>query len=82
MRIHDNNRVRNCVCPEPNCGKRFYDQQHLKQHILTHQKSQHVITPFGVYKKTFLCPYQSCNKKYTTRGGLQLHIKSHHQVVI
>lgn len=42
MRTHDGNRVRNCVCTEPNCGKRFYDQQHLKQHMLTHKKGEHV----------------------------------------
>ena len=42
MRTHDKNRERKFVCPEENCGKSFYDNQHLKQHLVTHQRGQHV----------------------------------------
>ena len=43
MRTHAVNRPRNFVCTEPNCGKRFYDQQHLKQHMQIHKRTPNVV---------------------------------------
>lgn len=49
MRTHEVNRPRNFVCTEPNCGKRFYDQQHLKQHMQIHKRTPNVsVAPRGV----------------------------------
>ena len=42
MRTHEVNRPRDFVCPEPNCGKKFYDQQHLKQHLQIHKRTPNV----------------------------------------
>ena len=43
MRTHDAHRTRDFVCTEPNCGKSFYDMQHLKQHQQIHTRSANVI---------------------------------------
>ena len=39
LRTHDTHRSRDFICPEPDCGKAFYDMQHLKQHQQTHNRN-------------------------------------------
>ena len=55
MRTHDKNRERTFVCPEENCGKSFYDQQHLKQHLVTHQRGQHVHVEMMIFISIDIC---------------------------
>lgn len=43
MRTHDAHRTRDFICPVPNCGKSFFDMQHLKQHQQIHTRSANVL---------------------------------------
>lgn len=43
MHIHDTTRRKTFVCKYPNCGKSFYDLQHLKQHEWIHTRSPDVV---------------------------------------
>ena len=43
MHIHDTTRRKTFVCKYPNCGKSFYDLQHLKQHQWIHTRSPDVV---------------------------------------
>lgn len=72
FRTHNTSRQRTFVCDFPNCGRGFYDRQHLKQHHIIHTRSP----------QSYVCPHLDCGKKYDTSAGLKLHIKSHHEVYI
>lgn len=42
MRTHDKLRQREYKCTYQGCGKAFYDNQHLKQHMQTHSRPRDV----------------------------------------
>lgn len=43
LHIHDASRRKTFVCKYPNCGKSFYDAQHLKQHEWIHKRTPDVL---------------------------------------
>lgn len=79
MHIHDNSRKKDYICNFPNCGKAFYDAQHLRQHCWIHTRNPEVIRSCECNPQGFQCPHPGCDKKYATHSGLQMHIRSHHK---
>lgn len=67
------------MCTFPNCGKAFYDAQHLRQHQWIHTRNPEVGVSDGGDAKGFQCPHPGCEKRYATHSGLQMHIRSHHK---
>ena len=67
------------MCTFPNCGKAFYDAQHLRQHQWIHTRNPEVGVSDGGDAKGFQCPPPGCETRYATHSGLQMHIRSHHK---
>ncbi|KAK8789971.1 hypothetical protein WA158_006751 [Blastocystis sp. Blastoise] len=60
-------RNKNFICQL--CNKRFYDNCHLRDHLVTHTK-----------EKAFECPL--CSKRYARQNSLSTHMKSHNTTIL
>merc|ERR1712048_1144369 len=66
MRSHSGEKP--CVCPFPNCGKRYSRHENLKTHIRSH-----------THERPYQCTYPGCLKTFTNASDRAKHQNRTHQ---